>query len=79
MTSAVLDGPAGKRECRRQPDPAGRGTLLSLTEGGAKVVGLLRRRLADALGRRLVGWPAAEAEAFVTGLERFVWELREQR
>ncbi|EIV92058.1 hypothetical protein FraQA3DRAFT_1555 [Frankia sp. QA3] len=63
---------------RRSPDPDARGTLLSLTEDGEEVVGLLRRRLAELLGRRLVGWSAPEAEAFVAGLERFVWELRDE-
>lgn len=63
---------------RRSPDPDdARGTLLVLTEDGEKIVSLLRQRLALALTRRLTDWPTAEARAFVTGLERFVRELRD--
>jgi DNA-binding MarR family transcriptional regulator len=63
---------------RRDPDPRdARGTLLSLTEDGEKVVGLLRQRLATLLGQRLAGWPPEQAGAFVAGLDRFVRELRD--
>ncbi|MFI1383842.1 MarR family winged helix-turn-helix transcriptional regulator [Embleya sp. NPDC020886] len=61
----------------RRPDPYdGRATLLCLTEDGERVIALLRDRLAAILTERLGTWPAAEAESFVAGMERFVREQR---
>ena len=60
---------------RRSPDPGdARATLLTLTEEGESVVGELRERLAEIFQRRLDQWPPEQADAFVTGLERFVRE-----
>ncbi|WP_018680151.1 MarR family winged helix-turn-helix transcriptional regulator [Actinokineospora enzanensis] len=59
----------------RTPDPDdARGTLLTLTEEGERVVALLRTRLARLFDDWLADWPPDEAAAFVTGLERFVGE-----
>lgn len=58
---------------RRVPDEHDRrATLLELTEAGREHVQTMRARLAASLGDYLATWPPGEAEAFATGLRRFV-------
>ncbi|MFE4540028.1 MarR family winged helix-turn-helix transcriptional regulator [Streptomyces scopuliridis] len=60
---------------RREPDPSDRrATLLVLTPDGERVVEVMRRRLARAVGDYLATWDPAEAGAFVASLSRFVEE-----
>ncbi|MEU9337300.1 MarR family transcriptional regulator [Streptomyces sp. NPDC048290] len=60
---------------RRAPDPSDRrATLLVLTPRGERAVEVMRERLAHAVGDYLTTWDAAEADAFVTSLTRFVEE-----
>jgi len=57
---------------RREPDPSDRrGTLLTLTPEGEKLIAAMRGRLAGAIDRYLATWPPGEAAAFAGALRRF--------
>jgi len=58
--------------CRVADPSDARAVLLVLTDTGRSTVATMRKRLVSRINASFAGWPEGQAEAFASGLRRFI-------